>query len=59
MSPTSYRTAPPRVTIDDRTSIVAYVPNNVLGPSRLPTYADAERAAVELDGVAHRTPIFT
>src|SRR5690348_13024875 len=65
MSPTSYRTAPPRVT---EHSILAHgecISKQDYGRpynssiASLPTFADIEAAAARLNGVAHRTPIIT
>src|SRR2546425_1223789 len=57
MSPTSYRTAPPRVTWPKPNITIRF--EGVPGPSRLPDYVDIEAAAAQLSGIAHRTPIVT
>ena len=57
MSPTSYRTAPPRVTV--RNPDVSIVHLIVIADHAAPTFADIERAARQIAGVAHRTPVVT
>src|ERR1700719_1060216 len=58
MSPTSYRTAPPRVTLKDPDDSIAPPTMSLTSPSR-PTFADIQDAARQIAGVAHRTPVVT
>src|SRR3979411_1929519 len=62
MSPTSYRTAPPRVT--GRTANVSISFRHSQGGrsipiNTLPIFADVESAARQIAGAAHRTPVAT
>src|SRR3979490_2433979 len=62
MSPTSYRTAPPRVT--GRTANVSIGFRHSQGARSiavmtLPIFADVESAARRIAGAAHRTPVAT
>ena len=36
-----------------------FLPDEVIMPAPIPTYADVERAAARIAGVAHRTPVLT
>src|SRR6266849_6474463 len=62
MSPTSYRTAPPRVT--DEILMVAYLPRqrNIPAarlPHMLPKFANVDRARRLITDAAHLTPVIT
>src|SRR5256885_7671065 len=58
MSPTSYRTAPPRDTPKKRDDSIPPPTMSWTTPTR-PSFADIQDAARQIAGVAHRTPVVT